>query len=163
MGRYFLKRLWHGAGVIFGVTVIVFVVTRLVGDPVKVMLPMEATVEQRAAFEKQLGLDRPIPVQFIEFMGDIARLDFGDSLWQHRPAMQIVFEKLPLTLELSFLGIGLAFALAIPLGIIAALRPGGLSDRSTIFVSLLGPALPASSSSLQISNLLLQAFANNQC
>jgi peptide/nickel transport system permease protein len=142
MGRYFLKRLWHGAGVIFGVTVIVFVVTRLVGDPVKVMLPMEATVEQRAAFEKQLGLDRPIPVQFIEFMGDIARLDFGDSLWQHRPAMQIVFEKLPLTLELSFLGIGLAFALAIPLGIIAALRPGGLSDRSTIFVSLLGLSVP---------------------
>jgi peptide/nickel transport system permease protein len=142
MGRYFLKRLWHGAGVIFGVTVIVFVVTRLVGDPVKVMLPMEATVEQRAAFEKQLGLDRPIPVQFIEFMRDIARLDFGDSLWQHRPAMQIVFEKLPLTLELSFLGIGLAFVLSIPLGIIAALRPGGLSDRSTILVSLLGLSIP---------------------
>ena len=84
MGRYFLKRLWHGVIVIFGVTIIVFVVTRLVGDPVKVMLPLEATLEQRAAFEKRLGLDRPIPVQFLEFMGDIARLDFGDSLWQHR-------------------------------------------------------------------------------
>ena len=62
MGRYILKRLWHGAIVILGVTVIVFVVTRMIGDPVKLMLPLEATLEQRAAFEKQLGLDRPIPV-----------------------------------------------------------------------------------------------------
>jgi peptide/nickel transport system permease protein len=134
MGRYFLKRLWHGAIVIFGVTVLVFVVTRLVGDPVKVMLPLEATAEQRAAFEKELGLDQPIYVQFVDFMKGLSRLDFGKSLWQHRPAMQIVFEKLPLTLELALLGIGLAFVLAIPLGIISALRPGGVSDRSTVFV-----------------------------
>jgi peptide/nickel transport system permease protein len=142
MGRYILKRLWHGVIVVFGVTIFVFVVTRLVGDPVKVMLPMEATLEQRAAFEKQLGLDRPIWVQFIDFTSEVARLDFGESLWQHRPAMTIVFEKLPLTLELSFLGIGLAFFLSIPLGIIASLRPGGISDRSTIFMSLIGLSVP---------------------
>ena len=142
MGRYILKRFWHGVIVIFGVTVIVFVVTRMVGDPVQVMLPLEATLEQRAAFEKQLGLDRPIPVQFIDFLGDIARLDFGDSLWQHRPAMEIVFEKLPLTIVLVFIGIGLAFVLSIPLGIIAALRPGGITDRFTLFVSLIGLSIP---------------------
>ncbi|MCG6894632.1 MAG: ABC transporter permease [Desulfobacteraceae bacterium] len=142
MGRYFLKRLWHGVIVIFGVTVIVFVVTRLVGDPVKVMLPLEATLEQRAAFEKQLGLDRPIPMQFVEFLGNLTRLDFGESLWQHRPAMEIVLEKLPLTLELAFIGIGLAFVLSIPLGIVAALRPGGISDRTTVFVSLVGLSVP---------------------
>jgi peptide/nickel transport system permease protein len=142
MGRYILKRFWHGLIVIFGVTIIVFVVTRMVGDPVKVMLPLEATLEQRAAFEKRLGLDRPIPVQFVDFIGDIARLNFGDSLWQHRPAMEIVFEKLPLTLILAFIGIGLAFVLSIPLGIIAALRPGGVSDRSTVFLSLIGLSLP---------------------
>ena len=142
MGRYILRRLWHGVIVVFGVTIFVFVVTRLVGDPVKVMLPMEATLEQRAAFEKQLGLDRPIWVQFIDFTSEVARLDFGESLWQHRPAMTIVFEKLPFTLELSFLGIGLAFFLSIPLGIIASLRPGGISDRSTIFMSLIGLSVP---------------------
>ena len=142
MGRYILKRFWHGLIVIFGVTIIVFVVTRMVGDPVKVMLPLEATLEQRAAFEKRLGLDRPIPVQFVDFIGDIFRLNFGDSLWQHRPAMEIVFEKLPLTLVLAFIGIGLAFILSIPLGIIAALRPGGVSDRSTVFLSLIGLSLP---------------------
>jgi peptide/nickel transport system permease protein len=142
MGRYLLKRLWHGVIVIFGVTVLVFVVTRLIGDPVKVMLPLEATLEQRAAFEKQLGLDRPIPVQFIDFVGDVAHLDFGDSLWQHRPAMEIVFEKIPLTLKLTAVGIGLAFLLSIPLGIIAALRPGGITDRSTVFFSLIGFSIP---------------------
>jgi peptide/nickel transport system permease protein len=142
MGRYFLKRLWHGVVVILGVTVLVFVVTRLVGDPVKVMLPLEATAEQRAAFEKQLGLDRPIFVQFIDFIKGLTRGDFGDSLWQRRPAMGIVFEKLPLTLELAVLGIGLAFALSIPLGIAAALRPGGPSDRGTVFLSLIGLSVP---------------------
>lgn len=142
MGRYILKRLWYGVIVIFGVTIIVFVVTRLIGDPVKLMLPLEATVEQRAAFEKQLGLDRPIYVQFAEFMGDIAHLDFGKSLWQHRPAMEIVFEKLPLTLLLAFVGIGFAFCISIPFGIIAALRPGGVSDRSAVFFSLLGLSVP---------------------
>lgn len=142
MGRFILRRIIQGLIVIFGVTVIVFVVTRMVGDPVKVMLPLESTVEQRAAFEKQLGLDRPIYVQFADFMGDIVRLDFGDSLWQHRPAMEIVFEKLPYTLLLTAVGIGLAFVIAIPLGIVAALRPGGLVDRSTVFVSLLGLSVP---------------------
>jgi peptide/nickel transport system permease protein len=142
MGRYLLKRLWHGVIVIFGVTVLVFVVTRLIGDPVKVMLPLEATLEQRAAFEKQLGLDRPIPVQFIDFVVDVAHLDFGNSLWQHRPAMEIVFEKVPLTLKLTAVGIGLAFFLSIPLGIIAALRPGGITDRSTVFFSLIGFSIP---------------------
>ncbi len=142
MGRYILKRLRHGAIVILGVTVIVFVVTRMIGDPVKLMLPLEATLEQRAVFEKQLGLDRPIPVQFLEFLGDIAHFQFGDSLWQHRPAMEIVFERMPYTLVLAFAAIGLAVVLAIPLGIIAALRPGGVSDRGTVFLSLLGLSLP---------------------
>jgi peptide/nickel transport system permease protein len=142
MGRYLLRRLWHGVIVIFGVTVLVFVVTRMIGDPVKVMLPLEATLEQRAAFEKQLGLDRPIPIQFFDFVGDVAHLDFGESLWQHRPAMEIVFEKLPLTIQLTMVGMGLAFVFSIPLGIIAALRPGGMVDRGTVFFSLIGFSIP---------------------
>jgi peptide/nickel transport system permease protein len=142
MGRYFIARLLQGVVVVLGVTMLVFVVTRLVGDPVKVMLPLEATAEQRAEFEKQLGLDRPIWEQFVDFTAGLTRLDFGDSLWQRRPAMRIVSEKLPLTLGLAFLGIGLAFVLSIPLGILAALRPGGASDRSTVFLSLIGLSVP---------------------
>ena len=142
MGRFIYRRLMHGLIVIFGVTIIVFVVTRMVGDPVQVMLPLESTLEQRAAFEKKLGLDRPIYIQFGEFLGSITRLDFGESLWQKRPAMDIVFEKLPMTMLLTVVGIGFACAAAIPLGIIAALRPGGVVDRVTVFGSLLGLSVP---------------------
>jgi peptide/nickel transport system permease protein len=142
VGRFILRRLWHGLIVVLGVTVIVFVVTRMVGDPVRVMLPLEATPEQRAAFEKQLGFDRSIPVQFVDFMGDFVTLDFGESLWQHRPAMEIVLERLPLTLLLTGVAIGLAILLAIPLGILAALRPGSIADRVTVVISLLGLSVP---------------------
>ncbi|MCD6675410.1 MAG: ABC transporter permease [Burkholderiaceae bacterium] len=137
-----MSRLWHGLIVIFGVTVIVFVVTRMVGDPVAMMLPLEATAEQRSAFEHELGFDRPIAVQFGEFVAGAARLDFGDSLWQRRPAMEIVLEKLPATLLLTFLGIGLAIVLAIPIGIVAALRPGGGADQFTVSFSLAGLSIP---------------------
>lgn len=142
MGGFILKRIWHGLIVIMGVTAIVFVVTRLVGDPVQVMLPLEATQEQRAAFEKQLGFDRPIHIQFFHFVSNLARLDFGDSLWQRRPAMEIVLQRLPRTLELVVVGMLLAFLLAVPLGVIAALRPGGTVDRSTVVLSLVGLSIP---------------------
>ncbi len=142
MGRFILKRLGHGIIVIFGVSLIVFVVTRLIGDPVRVMLPIEATAEQRVAFEKRLGLDRPIHVQFAGYLGSVARGDFGDSLWQRRPAMEIVVERLPLTIQLTLAGIGLAVLLGLPLGVWVALKPGGVSDRLVVFWGLLGLSVP---------------------
>lgn len=137
-----LLRLWHGAIVIVGVVVVVFVVTRLIGDPVDVMLPLEATEEQRAAFEAQLGLDRPIVIQFADYLWDLTRLDFGDSLWQDRPAMEIVVERLPLTLYLVTVSIVLAIVVAVPMGVIAALKPGGPIDRITVVISLLALSVP---------------------
>lgn len=142
MGRMLLLRLWHGLIVIVGVTVVVFVVTRMIGDPVDVMLPLEATEEQRAAFEAQLGLDKPIVVQFVDYVWDLTRFDFGNSLWQDRPAMEIVVERLPLTLYLVTLSILIAIALAVPLGVIAALKPGGLADRLTVVLSLVALSVP---------------------
>jgi peptide/nickel transport system permease protein len=142
MGRMILLRLWHGLIVIAGVTIVVFVVTRLIGDPVDVMLPLEATAEQRAAFEKALGLDRPIAVQFAAYVWDLARLDFGESLWQRRPALEIVMEKLPLTLMLIVSSITFATLVAVPLGVIAALNPGGWIDRVTVVLSLAALSVP---------------------
>lgn len=142
MSQFFMRRLWHAMIVVFGVTVIVFVVTRLIGDPVRVMLPLEASAAERAAFAHQLGFDRPIPVQFVSFLAGLVHFDFGQSLWQQRPAMGIVLERLPLTLELTVAGMMLATLLAIPLGIVAAVRPGGMADRLTVLVSLLGLSVP---------------------
>lgn len=155
MGRFMLLRLRHGLVVVLGVTVVVLVVTRMIGDPVSLMLPMEATPEQRAAFEHQLGFDRPIPVQFASFMADLVTLDFGNSLWQRRPAMDIVYETLPLTLYLVGVALGLAVLVAVPLGVIAALRPGSIVDRLTVFLSLLGLSIPQ----FWLGLLLIMLFA----
>jgi peptide/nickel transport system permease protein len=124
------------------VTIVVFLVTRVVGDPVSAMLPMESSAAQRALFAQQLGLDRPIYLQFIDFLANVARLDLGESLWQHRPVTQIVLERLPMTLYLVVAGMALAIALSLPLGILAALKPGGMSDRVTVVLSLLGLSIP---------------------
>ncbi|MDJ0925981.1 MAG: ABC transporter permease [Acidimicrobiia bacterium] len=142
MGRFALQRVLQGLVVIVGVTIVVFVVTRLIGDPVALMLPLEATAEERAAFAGALGLDEPIIVQFFEFVRGAVRLDFGESLWQGRPAFEIILEVLPRTVMLVLAGLGLAFVLAVPVGIFAARRPGSWVDRSLVGGSLLGLSVP---------------------
>lgn len=142
MGAFIVKRLYYGLYVVLGVTIVVFLVTRVIGDPVSAMLPMESSAAQRALFAQQLGLDRPLYLQFLDFLGNVARLDLGESLWQRRPVTQIVLEKLPMTLYLVGAGMALAIALAIPLGMLAALKPGGIADRLTVLFSLLGLSIP---------------------
>jgi len=142
MGAFIAKRLYYGLYVVIGVTVVVFVVTRVIGDPISAMLPMESSAAQRALFAQQLGLDRPLYVQLVDFLANVARFDLGESLWQHRPVTQIVLERLPMTLYLVGVGMALAIALAIPLGILAALNPGGIADRVTVVASLIGLSVP---------------------
>ena len=142
MPEFILRRLFQGFWVVFGVTATVFVVTRVFGDPVALMLPLNASDAQRSAFAAQIGLNQPLPVQFWRFLGDILTLNFGDSLWQRRPAIEVVFERLPNTALLVAAGLGLAVLVSIPLGAIAALRPGGVVDRLVVSVGLLGLAMP---------------------
>jgi len=155
MGRFAVRRIAQGFLVIFGVTIMVFVFTRMVGDPVKVMLPLEASPQERAAFKHQLGLDRSIPVQFASYVGQLARGDLGTSLWQRRPAIDIVLEALPRTLELVLAAIALAVLLAIPLGVLAALRPGRTLDRLAVVLSLAGLSIPQ----FWLALLLILVFA----
>jgi peptide/nickel transport system permease protein len=155
MGRFILRRLGQGVLVVLGVSLVVFVAMRVFGDPAKVMLPLSATPAQRAEFEHLIGLDRPLPEQFVTFIGDLATLDFGDSLWQRRPAMEVVFERLPNTLMLVGAGLGFAMILALPLGAIAALRPGGIIDRVTVIGGLVGLSTPQ----FWLGLLLIMLFA----
>jgi peptide/nickel transport system permease protein len=157
MGRFILRRLGQGLLVVLGVSLVVFVAMRVFGDPAKVMLPLSATAEQRAEFEHLIGLDRPLPEQFVTFLGDLVTLDFGESLWQRRPAMEVVFERLPNTLMLIAAGLGLAILLALPLGAIAALRPGGIIDRVTVIGGLVGLSTPQ----FWLGLLLIMFFAVN--
>jgi peptide/nickel transport system permease protein len=155
MGRFILRRLVQGFLVVLGVSLVVFVAMRIFGDPAKVMLPLSATAEQRAEFEHLIGLDRPLPEQFVTFIRDLATLDFGESLWQRRPAMEVVFERLPNTLMLIAAGLGFAILLALPLGAFAALRPGGIVDRITVIGGLVGLSTPQ----FWLGLLLIMLFA----
>lgn len=142
MGRYVLKRLFQAALVVVSVMVVVFVVTRLIGDPVAVMLPLEATEENRAVLEAQLGLDRPIFTQLGDYMADALRFDFGDSLWQRRPAIDIVMERLPPTMVLVVSGFVLGLVLGAVIGVVAAIRPGRWMDQLFVLLGVLGISLP---------------------
>jgi peptide/nickel transport system permease protein len=155
MRRFIVRRLAQGVIVILLLTTVVFVVTRLIGDPVDVMLPLEATPELREEFRHALGLDRPILTQYVDYLGDLTRLDFGESLWQRRPALDIIKQHLPYTMQLVFLSVALALLLAIPLGTIAATRPGSVRDQITTTGSLLGLSMPE----FWVGLLLIVVFA----
>ncbi len=143
MGRYIVRRLLQGLVVIFGVTVFVFVVTRIIGDPVKFMLPLSATEEQRAARRASLGLDEPLLKQFVTFVGDLVQGDLGESTYvRGTPALDVVFDYLPRTLQLVAAGMMIAVVLSIPLGVIASRKPGGTTDRVLTTLSLIGLSMP---------------------
>ena len=143
MGRYLSQRLSQGIVVILGVTTLVFVVTRMIGDPVNFILPLSASEEQRAALRSDLGFDRSIFSQFGSFLRDAVRLDFGNSTYfRNEDALEVVMRFLPKTLQLAAAGMVMALLLSVPLGAIAALRPGGLLDKFLVTLSLIGLATP---------------------
>jgi len=143
MGRYIARRLGQGLVVIFGVTIFVFVITRLIGDPVKFMLPLSATPEQREARRAAMGLDASIPTQFVRFLRDLVRLDLGESTYvRGQSALSVVFDYLPRTIQLVGLGMLFAVVLSIPLGVLASRKPGGITDRVLTTLSLIGLSMP---------------------
>ena len=143
MGRYIARRLAQGGAVIFGVTIFVFIITRVIGDPVKFMLPLSATEEDREERREALGLNDPLYEQFWRFVKDVVRGDFGESTYvRGTPALDVVFDYLPRTLQLVGLGMLIAVVLSIPLGVIAARKPGGTTDRVLTTLSLVGLSMP---------------------
>ena len=142
MGNYLARRIFYSILVIVGVSVVVFVVTRLLGDPVRLMLPLEASAQEVAEMRTHLGFDRPLYIQFFDFASKAITGDFGDSLWQRTPALPLVLERLPASLLLAGLAMAISLVLSVPLGILAAIRPGSLLDRFCVVISLGGVCLP---------------------
>ncbi|HEX5165575.1 MAG TPA: ABC transporter permease [Thermomicrobiales bacterium] len=144
MSAYILKRLIHLIPVLFGVSVIVFVLMRVVpGDPISVytqdqLLPEESIQQLR----KSLGLDLPLPQQYVRYMGQLLRGDFGESLQYDQPVLSLIGDRLPATIELSIAALLLSLLLAIPIGILAAVFRGSIFDRIAIIISVLGVSLP---------------------
>jgi peptide/nickel transport system permease protein len=147
----------HAVLVVVGVSVVVFIVTHIVGDPVKVMLPLEATRDDYLKMQHQLGYDRPLVDQFFSFMGNALFLDFGDSLRERRPAMNVVLERLPATFQLVFTAMVLSVLVAIPLGVLASRKPGSILDKFCTVGSLFGVSMP----NFWLAMVLVMIFAVN--
>jgi len=142
MLAFVLRRLGQALIVMLVVGFIAFSLFRFVGDPVLFMLGQDATDEQRAQVTRDLGLDRPFYVQYAHFVANAARGEFGLSLRQVQPVSRLFVERLPATLELSFVAALLALALGIPMGIYTALRPHSWLSHILLAVSLAGVSLP---------------------
>jgi peptide/nickel transport system permease protein len=142
MVRYLLSKIAEALIAVWGVLTIVFFVTRVLGDPATLLLPLGATAEQLDALRDQLGLSRPMIEQYLHYMSMVARGDFGMSFQFQRPAMAVVLERMPATLELAFTAIVFGTLFGLVAGTIAALNRGRLSELIVMIFALLGQATP---------------------
>jgi peptide/nickel transport system permease protein len=142
MRRFIVKRLLLAIVTLLGVSLIVFVAARLTGDPVLLMVPATATDEQIQEVRAQYGLDKPVPVQFLYFLKDAVRGDFGTSIRYDQPAMKLALKRLPATLEVIAYAFILGLIFGVLLGIVAATKPGSFRERAGTGFAMLGLAVP---------------------
>jgi peptide/nickel transport system permease protein len=143
MYRYIVRRILATMPVLFGVLFITFVLARSIpGDPCKAILGEKATVEVCERFTRDKGLDKPILVQFAIYINDILQGDFGNSIRFNRSIVQILIERLPMTIELGLAGVTLAALIGIPTGIISALRHNSPIDTATMIGANVGVSVP---------------------
>ncbi len=142
MLRVLISRLGQAALVMLAVSAVSFAMFRFVGDPVATLSRENATVDEKAALRTSLGLERPILVQYGDFLGRIVRGDLGISFRNQRLVGELIAERLPATLELVIVATILSLALGIPLGVLCALKPDGVAARLVQAVSLIGISTP---------------------
>ncbi|WP_366655919.1 ABC transporter permease [Fodinicurvata sp. EGI_FJ10296] len=155
MIAYSLRRLIQALFVMLAVALISFTLFQFVGDPINNMLGQEATTADRDALRDRLGLNDPIPIQFLRFVGNAVQGEFGISYRSNRPVSDLILERLPATLELAFVSAVFAVTLGISMGVYTALRRDGWASRVIMTVSLIGVSLPT----FLIGILLIYLFA----
>lgn len=142
MLRWLIRRVIAAALVIFVVTSLVFVLTRIFTDPAAVSLPLEASEDMREARREQLGLNRPLIEQYGEFTVGLVTGDLGVSYWQQRPVWEIITERLPATLKLVAGSVVVTVLLAVPLGMLAAWRERKFADHAVLGLSMASISAP---------------------
>ena len=143
MHRFVLYRVVQGLITLFALSAAIFAMVSLSGDPVLLMLPPFATIEDREQVRKNLGLDKPILLQYGIFLKNAARGDLGRSIVTRRPARDVLFERLPATLQLAGAGMALAIAVGVPLGILSAVKRDSIFDKAGRLLAVLGMSAPA--------------------
>jgi peptide/nickel transport system permease protein len=142
MTQYVLGRLVQLVIVMIGISMIAFAITYVIGDPIAVLLPMDAPPETRELYRRQLGLDQPLVVQYARFASGAVRGDFGDSFLMKKSALALILERLPATVQLALAGLCFAILVAVPLGTIAAYRRGSAVDNFCTLLAVAGQAIP---------------------
>lgn len=157
MQRYLLSRIVQSVLILFGVLVLVFFMVRMTGDPVTMMIGREASQEEVEAFREALGFNRPLIVQFGDFAWGAVRGDFGNSSHYNLPALPLILERLPATVQLALVSLVLSVVLGVPLGLIAGSKPGSLWDTIARSLGLLAQSTP----NFWLALLLIILFAVN--
>jgi ABC-type dipeptide/oligopeptide/nickel transport system permease component len=142
MQRYFLSKVGQSILLLFGVILLVFVMVRITGDPASLMMSREASPDAIEAFRESMGFNRPVLIQFWDFLQGAVVGDFGNSLHFKTPAMPMVLERLPATVELAATGLLMAVVVGIPLGLVGGFNPGSVVDSIGRFLALLGQSIP---------------------
>ncbi len=142
MGGYILKRLGLALAVALAVSIIAFLLLRLSGDPAIAIAGEGARAEDIEMVRKTYGFDRPLPVQYVAWLGKTVRGDFGESIYFKQPAAPLILAKLEVTMVLGLLSILFALAISVPLGVLAAVYRNSWIDRLCLALAVLGQALP---------------------
>ena len=143
MQRFILRRVAQSLGVLVVLALVVFALARVTGNPADLLLPEDATRDDREHLLKALGLDRPVHEQLVKFVGGALHGDLGTSIRYRRPAVELFLERLPNTLTLVPLALISAVVIAIPLGLLAAVYRGTIIDRLSGAIAVLGIATPS--------------------
>jgi ABC-type dipeptide/oligopeptide/nickel transport system permease component len=139
---YVLRRLVQSLVVLLGISIVVFVILHLTGDPTLLLLPPDASAEEVARFRRAMGFDDPLHLQYWRFLKGAVRGDFGISLRHDEPALGLVWQRMPATIELTGVALGVALVLAIPAGIVSAVFRNTPLDYVSTVVALVGQAMP---------------------
>jgi len=142
MYRYLFSKLSQSLLLLFGVLFLVFIMVRITGDPAILMMPRESSPEQIEEFREKMGFNDPIPVQFWRFITGAVVGDFGNSLHFKTPAMPLVVQRLPATVQLASVGLLIAMFIGIPIGLIGGFNPGSFIDSLGRFIALMGQSIP---------------------
>lgn len=142
MKAYIVKRLFHSIFVLIGISIVVFIILHLTGDPAALLMPMDATPEQVAQFRQEMGFNDPLIIQYWRFFKGTLRGDFGQSFRHNQPALSLVLERMPATIQLTLAALAIALIIAIPVGIISAIKRNSILDHIGMTGALLGQSTP---------------------
>ena len=156
MQRFILIRVLHSVLALFAVSIIIFGLARLSGDPVAMMLPVEASQADFDRVRAAWGLDKPLHIQYLTYLGNIVQGNFGESIrWKGESALDLVLQRFPATLELSILSLFVSAIIALPIGVVVAVKKDTGVDLAGKIVALLGQSLP----SFWLGLMLMWVFA----